>query len=127
MTFPCKCRGAQTPPRVETGRAWGHSRFDLALATLRPRVEDEREARRRIDDHLAEAGWVVQDRREMNLAAGRGVAVREYPLATGHGFADYLLFVDEPADALLARVRAERAAAPIVATRRRGGRRRAPR
>ena len=28
----------------------------------------------------------------MNLWAGRGVAVREFPLKTG--FADYLLFVD---------------------------------
>ncbi|HYC90465.1 MAG TPA: type I restriction-modification enzyme R subunit C-terminal domain-containing protein [Thermoanaerobaculia bacterium] len=30
----------------------------------------------------------------MNLAAGRGVAVREFKMASGHGFADYLLFVD---------------------------------
>jgi len=30
----------------------------------------------------------------MNLSAGRGVAVREFKLAPGHGFADYLLFVD---------------------------------
>ncbi|HEY0970899.1 MAG TPA: type I restriction-modification enzyme R subunit C-terminal domain-containing protein [Gemmatimonadales bacterium] len=31
---------------------------------------------------------------ELNLHAGRGVAVREFPLAAGHGFADYLLYVD---------------------------------
>lgn len=31
----------------------------------------------------------------MNLYAGRGVAVREFPLQTG--FADYLLFVDRKA------------------------------
>jgi len=30
----------------------------------------------------------------MNIAAARGVAIREFPLATGHGFADYLLYVD---------------------------------
>ena len=30
----------------------------------------------------------------MNLAARRGVAVREFPLKHGHGCADYLLFVD---------------------------------
>ncbi|HEX8253908.1 MAG TPA: type I restriction-modification enzyme R subunit C-terminal domain-containing protein [Thermoanaerobaculia bacterium] len=30
----------------------------------------------------------------MNLAAGRGVAVREFKMISGHGFADYLLFVD---------------------------------
>lgn len=29
----------------------------------------------------------------MNLAAGPGVAVREFKMASGHGFADYLLFV----------------------------------
>ena len=29
----------------------------------------------------------------MNLAAGLGVAVREFKMAAGHGFADYLLFV----------------------------------
>ncbi len=31
----------------------------------------------------------------MNLYAGRGVAVREFPLETG--YADYLLFVDQKA------------------------------
>jgi hypothetical protein len=34
----------------------------------------------------------VQDRAALNLAAARGVAVREFPLLTG--YADYLLFVD---------------------------------
>ncbi|MBI5710655.1 MAG: DEAD/DEAH box helicase family protein [Candidatus Eisenbacteria bacterium] len=37
----------------------------------------------------------------MNLAAGRGVAVREFKLTTGHGFADYLLFVDGKAVGVL--------------------------
>lgn len=53
----------------------------------------EQEARRHIDAALEAAGWVVQDRRTMNLAAGPGVAVREFKMAPGHGFADYLLFV----------------------------------
>ena len=57
----------------------------------------EEEARELIDAGLERAGWVIQDRDEMNLAAGRGVAVREFRLAKGHGFADYLLFVDERA------------------------------
>ena len=61
----------------------------------------ETAARKRIDAGLAEAGWVVQDRAEMNLAAGRGVAVREFKLASGHGFADYLLFVDGKAAGVL--------------------------
>jgi type I restriction enzyme R subunit len=55
----------------------------------------EDRARELIDAQLAEAGWVVQHRDEMALGAGLGVAVREYPLATGP--CDYLLFVDRKA------------------------------
>lgn len=54
-------------------------------------------AREKIDESLVRAGWILQDRSEMNLAAGRGVAVREFKMEAGHGFADYLLFVDEQA------------------------------
>lgn len=54
----------------------------------------EAEARRNIDRQLEAAGWVVQDVAELNLGAGRGVAVREFPLTRGHGFADYLLYVE---------------------------------
>src|ERR1700733_2517250 len=36
---------------------------------------------------------LAQDRADVNLRAGQGVAVREFPLSDG-GFADYLLFVD---------------------------------
>jgi type I restriction enzyme R subunit len=49
-------------------------------------------ARQQIDQLLSACGWMVQDRLGMNLYAGRGVAVREFPLE--NGFADYLLFVD---------------------------------
>src|SRR5438093_225076 len=61
----------------------------------------ERKAREKIDAALAEAGWAVQGREDTNLAAGRGVAVREFALAHGHGFADYLLFVDGKAVGVL--------------------------
>ncbi len=54
-------------------------------------------ARQRIDEQLASAGWAVQDRSEINLSASRGVAIREFPMASGHGLADYLLFVDRQA------------------------------
>jgi len=57
----------------------------------------EQQARQDIDAALREAGWVVQDRGELNLSAGPGVAVREFRLAPGHGFADYLLFVAKQA------------------------------
>jgi type I restriction enzyme R subunit len=57
----------------------------------------ERAARKNIDRLLTAAGWTVQDYRDRNVFAGRGIAVREFPLSRGHGFADYLLYVDEKA------------------------------
>jgi type I restriction enzyme R subunit len=57
-------------------------------------VLPEQAAREQIDAALVEAGWVVQDLAALNLHASRGIAVREFPLAPGHGFADYLLYVD---------------------------------
>lgn len=54
---------------------------------------DEREARTKIDQLLTAAGWSVCDMGQQNLAAHRGVALREFPLP-GQGFADYLLYVD---------------------------------
>ena len=55
----------------------------------------EARARIHIDALLTACGWVVQNRSGMNLYAGSGVAVREFPLNTG--YADYLLFVDQKA------------------------------
>jgi len=52
----------------------------------------EQIARDRIDEFLNEAGWVVQSKKKVNLAANKGVAVREY--LTDVGPADYVLFVD---------------------------------
>jgi type I restriction enzyme R subunit len=57
----------------------------------------ETAARANIDRMLIDAGWVVQDRDRVNLAAGRGIAVREFVLKAGHGTADYLLYVDRKA------------------------------
>ena len=57
----------------------------------------EQLAREQIDEQLEAAGWVLQDMRALNLAAGRGVAVREVPLTSGHGTADYILYVDRKA------------------------------
>src|SRR6184192_1582758 len=54
----------------------------------------EAKAREKIDALLEQAGWLVQDREEMNLTAGDGIAVREFKLEKGHGYVDYLLFVD---------------------------------
>ncbi len=52
----------------------------------------EAKARQIIDARLISAGWAVQDMKQLNLGAARGVAVREYPTDTGP--ADYVLFVD---------------------------------
>ena len=54
----------------------------------------EQRARANIDRLLEQAGWAVQDLAALNVQAARGVAVREFPLRSGHGTADYLLYVD---------------------------------
>ena len=54
----------------------------------------EARARRIIDQKLEAAGWAVQHVRDAALGARRGVALREFPMAPGHGRADYMLFVD---------------------------------
>lgn len=52
----------------------------------------EQKAREAIDRRLTQAGWVVQDMKQLNLSAGLGIAVREFPTSTGP--VDYALFVD---------------------------------
>src|SRR5262245_40384373 len=51
-------------------------------------------ARKAIDDMLQQAGWKIQDVARVNLGAAQGVAIREFPLKPGYGFADYLLYID---------------------------------
>jgi type I restriction enzyme R subunit len=57
----------------------------------------EQEARETIDKMLDQSGWDVQDVENANIHAKKGVAIREFPLDKGHGFADYLLYVDSKA------------------------------
>ncbi|MCA3019820.1 MAG: DEAD/DEAH box helicase family protein [Rhodocyclaceae bacterium] len=54
----------------------------------------EQLARIDIDKLLTAAGWQVFDLKDANIHATRGVAIREFPLNTGFGFADYLLYID---------------------------------
>jgi len=61
----------------------------------------EQRARETIDAKLAESGWVVQSRDEINLSAGPGIAIREFPMKGGRGYADYLLFVSGKAVGVL--------------------------
>jgi len=62
-------------------------------------MKPEEKAREKIDQLLTEAGWVIQDIKDLDLSAGLGVAIREFPLSTGA--ADYLLFADRKAIAVV--------------------------
>jgi type I restriction enzyme R subunit len=55
----------------------------------------EQIARKQIDAQLASCGWMVQDYRQFNPSASRGIALREAPLKSGA--CDYLLLVDRKA------------------------------
>ena len=58
----------------------------------------EQKARVSIDALLQQAGWHVCGVADANIHAGdgvvKGVAIREFPLNNGFGFADYLLYVN---------------------------------
>src|ERR1700680_1026162 len=54
----------------------------------------EARARENIDRLLIDAGWVIHSRDEGNVMAGRGIAIREFPMKPGFGEADYMLYVD---------------------------------
>ena len=55
-------------------------------------MSPEEKARLAIDQKLVQSGWVIQDMKQLNLSAGLGVAVREFPTSTGE--VDYALFID---------------------------------
>src|SRR5665647_697224 len=57
-------------------------------------ITPEAKARQSIDALLMQAGWHVCHMADANIHAARGVALREFPLNTGYGFADYLLYID---------------------------------
>ena len=57
-----------------------------------PNQDPEQLARDKIDQLLKESGWIVQNKNEINLGAGLGVAIREYQTEVGP--VDYALFVD---------------------------------
>lgn len=57
-------------------------------------AQPEQQAQEEIDKLPTSAGWRVADIADANIHAARGVALREFPLESGFGFADYLLYVD---------------------------------
>ncbi|WP_045876483.1 DEAD/DEAH box helicase family protein [Pseudofrankia sp. DC12] len=79
--------------RREPKRVDPASRDAIIHRAARPAPLNELQARGRIDAMLRQAGWVIQDHRDLNPRAARGVIVREFPLATGR--ADYVMFVDQ--------------------------------
>ena len=86
-TIRPQCR-TQSTYRIATAWVWGLTPHNDRS------VLPEAKARINIDRLLEQAGWVVQDVPALNVHAARGVAGREFPLRSGHGFADYLLYVD---------------------------------
>jgi type I restriction enzyme R subunit len=67
----------------------------------------EQQARDVIDRQLLACGWVIQNKNQINLAAGIGVAVREYSTVVGP--ADYVLFVNRKPLGILEAKRQEEA------------------
>ena len=65
------------------------------LTTDKEDMKPEEKARENIDRLLIKAGWVIQDRKQMNLGESPGVAVREHPISSGTP--DYLLFINRRA------------------------------
>jgi type I restriction enzyme R subunit len=57
-------------------------------------LSPEERARVLIDEQLTQAGWAVQDRKEIDLVNHVGVAVREAVLKNVAGRADYLLYIN---------------------------------
>ncbi len=57
-------------------------------------MNPEQQARETIDNLLEAAGWVVCNASEANMTRSMGVAIREFALQPGHGFADYLLYLN---------------------------------
>ena len=65
----------------------------------------EQIARDEIDRQLLACGWIIQNKKNINLNAGLGIAVREYQ--TDIGQADYVLFVDKKPIGIIEAKRAE--------------------
>jgi len=58
-----------------------------------PNQDPEQLARDIIDKQLIACGWIIQNKKSFNLAAGIGIAICEYQ--TDAGPADYILFVNK--------------------------------
>ena len=61
---------------------------------MTPDQKAEERARVLIDQQLVQAGWVVQDRKDIDLVSHVGVAVREVFMQKWAGRADYVLYLN---------------------------------
>lgn len=50
--------------------------------------------RNQIEMRLHAAGWIIQNREEVDLRQSLGVVIRDFPLARGYGAIDYLLHLE---------------------------------
>jgi type I site-specific restriction endonuclease len=87
-------------PRRDAGETADHPGYSVCALNLFKELTTvtetpEQKARREIDGKLIASGWLVQDRDDLDLTAGRGIAVREFPMKSGFGFADCLPFLFE--------------------------------
>ena len=48
-----------------------------------PNQNPEQIARDKIDQMLIASGWIVQSKKDLNLSAGLGIAIREYQTNVG--------------------------------------------
>ncbi|MEO5782806.1 MAG: hypothetical protein ABIQ07_06015 [Ginsengibacter sp.] len=81
-----------------------------------PNQNPEQLARDNIDEALVKCGWVIQNKNQINLNAGVGIAVREY--LTDVGPADYVLFVNKkPVGIIEANVQKKAYISPCMKTR----------
>ncbi len=80
--------------------SWVHSSYNggkipnPSTLGFTPMPTPEDQAREAIDALLTKAGWIIQDTNQVNLSAALGVVIRNFPLAHGHGYADYLFYLD---------------------------------
>lgn len=61
----------------------------------------EDKAREEIDKMLEQSGWYVCNVNDANIYSYRGVVIRNFPLKSGHGFADYIFYVDGKASGVI--------------------------
>jgi hypothetical protein len=81
------CERGEVVARCRSAIVAGNAQEDAAGEE--PVSTPEQQARAEIDRLLQAAGWAVQSVDMANLHAACGVAIREFPLNPGYGFADW--------------------------------------